>query len=115
MITFKQFIEDARGAHGEYSNDVTEKTMVNYIIRLLFNNVRDDKNYSEVYSFIESRMFAPLYDKYYDAFTEKSESGKAIKQGKEAVLSPKAKQLLDDFKSTIKGVFNQWKASKDKK
>ena len=36
MITLKQFLEDARGTHGEYANDVVEKTMVNAIINQLF-------------------------------------------------------------------------------
>lgn len=114
MITFKAFLEDSRGFHGEYSNDIPERTMVNYIIRLVRNNVRDEKNYSQVYSFIESDLFEPFYDKYYDAFAEKAESGKASALGKDIALSSQTKELLNKFSAEIPGLFKEWKSKAQK-
>lgn len=113
MITFKKFVEDATGAHGEYANDIPEKTMVNYIIGIIFGGNRQEKNYDEVYSFIESDIFAPVYDKYYDAFVEKSAHGKSISLGKSVQLSTRAAQIIDDFKKDIPAMYKKWKANKE--
>jgi hypothetical protein len=114
MITFKAFLEDSRGFHGEYSNDIPERTMVNYIIRLVLNNVRDEKNYSQVYSFIESDLFEPFYDKYYDAFEEKAKSGKSAALGKGGELNGQTKELLNRFSAEMPGLFKEWKSKAQK-
>lgn len=73
MITFKQFLEeDAKGAHGEYRNDTSEKTMIHQIIRTCMKGGVTDKNYEEAYDFLESDWGGALWDKYYEFFHQKN-------------------------------------------
>lgn len=109
---FKTFLEGSTGAHGEYLNDVAEKTMVHEIIRLLFNNRKEESVYDEVYSFIEWDGAKDFYDRYYPAFEEKSESNKAKKMKQEIKpMSSKASILLGDFRKKVGPLFKQWKAT----
>ena len=115
MITFKEYImiEDALGRHGEYINDVAEKTMINKIIALLLNNDKSDESYDLVYSFIEDSRQEAFYDKYYDAFAEMSEQRKEHRDDKSKVtLSPTTGKLLGEFKKEVGPLFQQWKKTR---
>jgi hypothetical protein len=110
MITFKQFLESSTGAHGEYVGDVAEKTMVHAIINTLFGGQKTEANYDLVYSFIEDPKQEKFYDRFYDAFAEKSKAAEARRKGGEEVaLSPEASMRLGEFKNQLKQVFNNWK------
>lgn len=115
MISFKDFlvIEDAIGKHGEYVNDVGEKTMVNKIIGLLLGGQKTDQSYDLVYSFIEAPESKDFYDKYYDAFAEYAEANKNRKSGETPKpLSPKTSELIGQFKKEVGPLFKKWKDSK---
>jgi hypothetical protein len=115
MITFKEYImiEDALGRHGEYINDVAEKTMINKIIALLLKNDKTDQNYDLVYSFIEDAGTEGFYDKYYDAFAELAEKHKEHRDDKsKAVLSPETGKLLGEFKKEVGPLFQKWLAAR---
>lgn len=111
MITFKQFLaEDALGKHGEYVNDVAEKTMVHAIINQLFNGRKTEENYNLVYSFIEAPVTEMFYEKYYNAFAEKAKASEAKRKGElEMTLSPATGKLLGEFKTELPKTFNAWK------
>lgn len=117
MLTFKDFllIEDALGRHGEYVNDVAEKTMINKIIALLLNNDKSDENYDLVYSFIEDSEQEAFYNKFYDAFVEVSEQTKEHRKDRSKIkLSPATAKLLGEFKKEVGPLFQKWKASRKK-
>lgn len=111
MISFKKYlmVETAVGKHGEYANDVAEKTMVHAIINTLMGGQKTEDNYDIVYSFIESDKAKSFYEKYYDAFAEKAEIGKSRETGAPKNLSPEASRILADFKNDLKELFNRWK------
>lgn len=112
-INFKSFLYEAAGNHGEYPNDVAEKTMVNEIIRLLMNGVKDEKNYATAYSFIEWEGAKDFYDKYYDAWEERASVGKSRKtSGEEKLLSPESAKLIGEFRKELPVLFAKWKKQK---
>lgn len=118
MITFKDFLllEGATGAHGEYANDVGEKTLVNRIIALLLNGQRTEENYDLVYSFIEDSKSEPFYEKYYDVFAEYAEANKNRKSGEEPKPLPlESRILLNKFKKEVGPLFRTWQASRKAK
>lgn len=111
-INFKAFLEGSTGVHGEYINDIAEKTMVHEIIRLLFNNRKDETAYDEVYSFIEWDGAKEFYDKYYEVFVEKSEINKAKRIGTDVKpMSTKTAYLLNNFRKQVGPLFKQWKTT----
>jgi hypothetical protein len=105
--------ESSEGAHGEYVGDVAEKTMVNAIINQLFGGQKTEEHYDLVYSFIESNLAAEFYEKYYDAFKEKSEASYEHKRsGKAADLSPETARLLSEFKKDLGELWQKYKDSR---
>jgi hypothetical protein len=111
-INFKTFCENSKGVHGEYVNDIVEKTMVNEIIKLLFNNEKHEKNYDTVYSFIEWDGAKDFYDEYYDAFKEYAEFYRAKKLKHDLKpLSPTIITRIAQFRKEVGPLFNKWKAT----
>lgn len=116
MITFKQFLslaEDSKGRHGEYVNDVAEKTFVHSIINTLFGGQKTDENYDLVYSFIEDPKQERFYERFYPAFAEKAKAAEAARKGeKPVVVTPESSKLLGEFKNQLKQQFNAWKEAR---
>lgn len=114
MITFKQFLIDSKGQHGEYVADQAEKLMVNTVVKLLFGGNKDSRTYDEAYSFIESESAKALYDKYYDAFKQRAEYGKERAAGKKTNLPKESVRLLAQFGNELPRVYREWKKSQSK-
>jgi hypothetical protein len=112
--TFRYFVESTRGARGEYVNDDVERYMVAVIINRIHGGLKDDKNYNNVYSFIESDTFEPFYDEYYDAHKEMLERLLYIKKNKGMPRPPVSSQTsktINSFRENVHKLYSQWKDS----
>jgi hypothetical protein len=109
--------EETHGVHGEYRNDVAEKTLVHTIINILMGGQKTEENYQIVYSFLEDPATEKFYDRFYDAFAEKSRHGQEIKMkpNEAKPISIEAAALLGKFKEELKVAFNNWKKKRESK
>jgi hypothetical protein len=108
-----ELLEHSTGNHGEYANDVAEKTMVHAIINQLFGGAKTEENYDTVYSFLESDLASDFYDKYYKTFEEDSERRKARRMGDEVKQpTPANATLMGQFRKELPELYSKWKKTK---
>lgn len=101
-MNFKTFLSEMRpgiGAHGENTNDASEKTMINRIIALVMDSKKTPENYAIAYDFLESSWGGLLWDKYYELFHEKSPEFEG----------PPNKPRWTRFTKETRALFTKWK------